>query len=56
MKLYSTNNKSIEVSLKEAVFKGLPSDNGLFMPTHIPVLADDFFKKNRSVNFSGNSI
>ena len=37
MKLYSTKNPTAFVSLKEAVFKGLPDDNGLFMP--------DFIKK-----------
>jgi threonine synthase len=51
MKLYSTNNRSIEVSLKEAVFKGLPSDNGLFMPVGIPVLGNDFFKKIDKLSF-----
>jgi threonine synthase len=51
MKLYSTNNRSIEVSLKEAVFKGLPPDNGLFMPTKIPVLNDDFFKNIDQLSF-----
>ena len=38
MKFYSTNHKSPSVSLKEAVFKGLPDDNGLFMPESIPAL------------------
>ena len=36
MKFYSTNNKHKYVSLKEAVLKGLPDDNGLFMPESIP--------------------
>lgn len=44
MKLYSTKNKSHVVSLKEAVFKGLPPDNGLYMPTVIPVLTESFFQ------------
>ncbi len=38
MQLYSTNNPSHKVSLKEAIFKGLPADNGLFMPVEIPQL------------------
>jgi threonine synthase len=33
MQFYSTNNTDLRVSLKEAIFKGLPDDNGLFMPT-----------------------
>ena len=44
MKLYSTKNTSAFVDLQEAVFKGLPDDNGLFMPEYIPVLPASFFK------------
>lgn len=44
MKLYSTKNPTTFVSLKEAVFKGLPDDNGLFMPDFIKKLDDDFIK------------
>jgi threonine synthase len=42
MQLYSTNNPSLRVGLKEAIFKGLPSDNGLFMPEEITPLNADF--------------
>ena len=42
MQFYSTNNPSLRVGLEEAVFKGLPDDNGLFMPLHIPQLPADF--------------
>jgi threonine synthase len=45
MQLYSTAKKSSDVSFKEAVFSGLPPDNGLYMPHHIPVLPDLFFKQ-----------
>ncbi len=44
MQLYSTNNKTLRVSLEEAIFKGLPNDNGLYLPTSIPKLDDTFFK------------
>jgi threonine synthase len=44
MQLYSTKNPNAFVSLKEAVLKGLPDDNGLFMPREIPKLSADFFK------------
>ena len=44
MQLYSTNNPGLRVSLKEAIFKGLPDDNGLFMPTEIPILPQDFIQ------------
>ncbi len=43
MKLYSTKSPNTTVSLKEAVFKGLPPDNGLYMPTEIPALPKSFF-------------
>src|ERR1700759_5615319 len=51
MKLYSTNNTSHTVSLKEAVFKGLPADNGLYMPTVIPQLDKSFFEKSDKLSF-----
>ncbi|MFK7947676.1 MAG: threonine synthase [Saprospiraceae bacterium] len=38
MRLYSTKNRNATVTLAEAVMKGLPDDNGLFMPTEIPQL------------------
>jgi len=44
MKYYSTNNKSVRVSLREAVINGLASDNGLYMPEYIPVLPTSFFE------------
>lgn len=44
MKLYSTNNKSLEVSFRDAVFNSLPVDNGLYMPQSIPQLDTAFIK------------
>ncbi len=44
MQLYSTNNKSLNISLEEALFRGLSSDGGLFLPLNIPKLDDTFFK------------
>jgi threonine synthase len=52
MQLYSTNNKSHLVSLREAVFKGLPDDNGLYMPVHIPMLPPDFIQELPRYSFS----
>jgi len=43
MKLYSTKHISPDVDLKEAVLKGLPQDNGLYMPYEIPVLPQSFW-------------
>ena len=44
MRLYSTKNPSSFVDLKEAVFRGLPPDNGLYMPETIPTLPKYFIK------------
>jgi threonine synthase len=43
MNYYSTHNKNLRVSLREAVIQGLAADNGLFMPEVIPTLSADFF-------------
>ncbi|SMG30520.1 threonine synthase [Marivirga sericea] len=43
MKYYSTKNKGLSKSFREAVIEGLPSDNGLFMPEFIPELPEDYF-------------
>ena len=51
MRLYSTKNPSKFVSLKEAVFKGLPEDNGLFMPEFIPQLPTDFLENLKNHSF-----
>lgn len=51
MRLYSTNRSVSEVNFKEAVFKGLPDDNGLFMPTEIPQLPNSFFDKIETLSF-----
>jgi threonine synthase len=51
MKLYSTKNPDKFVSLKEAVFKGLPEDNGLFMPESISKLSKDFIENLKNHTF-----
>ena len=52
MRLYSTNNKTAFVSLKEAVMKGLPDDNGLFMPEFVPMLPAAFLQNLAQFSFS----
>lgn len=42
MQLYSTNDKTNTVNLKEAVLKSLAKDKGLYMPTEIPRLPTAF--------------
>ncbi|WP_411274804.1 threonine synthase, partial [Daejeonella sp.] len=44
MQFYSTNNKALRVSFKEAVFNSLPADKGLYMPEAIPVLDPEFIR------------
>ena len=51
MKLYSTKSPDTFVSLKEAVFKGLPEDNGLFMPENISKLPKDFILNLKNHTF-----
>lgn len=51
MKLYSTKNSDHLVDLKEAVFKGLPEDNGLYMPQTIPALPASFFDDLPKLSF-----
>jgi len=51
MKLYSTRNRNQFVSLEEAVLKGLPDDNGLFMPDRIDRLPSSFFRNLTSYSF-----
>lgn len=43
MKYYSTNRQAPEVSLSEAVIKGLAPDKGLYMPERINPLPQAFF-------------
>lgn len=50
MRLYSANHISPEVSLKEALFRGLPPDGGLYLPTSIPRLPDEFFDGIQSLS------
>ena len=51
MRLYSTKNKTQFTTLKEAVLKGLPDDNGLFMPEKIPTLSPEFIKNLKQHSF-----
>lgn len=51
MQLYSTNDPSLRVSFKEALFKGLPDDNGLYMPLEIARLPDDFIRALKRLSF-----
>ena len=51
MRFYSTNNRSVFTTLKEAVLQGLAADNGLYMPEHMPVFPKDFFDNLHEKSF-----
>jgi threonine synthase len=49
--LYSTKNKDTRVTLSTALFKGLPDDNGLFMPERIPRISQHFIENLSAFSF-----
>lgn len=51
MNYYSTNKNTPDVSLKEAVVKGLAADNGLFMPEKIRKFNASFFDQIDQMTF-----
>ncbi|TNE59851.1 MAG: threonine synthase [Bacteroidetes bacterium] len=51
MELYSTNNPGLRTSLRDAIFQGLPDDNGLFMPVRIPKVSDNYIRHPESYTF-----
>ncbi len=51
MKYYSTNKTVSQVSLMEAVVKGLAGDNGLFMPERIERFDPSFFNGIHKMSF-----
>jgi threonine synthase len=52
MQLYSTKRLSPDVDLKEAVLKGLPSDNGLYMPYEMFHLPFSFFDELPNMSYN----
>ncbi|MDA0193910.1 MAG: threonine synthase [Bacteroidetes bacterium] len=52
MQLYSTNHQSPNVTFKQATFKGLPNDNGLFMPKIIPQLEASILSSFNKMTFT----
>lgn len=51
MIFYSTKNPSLKASLEEAVFRSLPSDNGLYMPESIPKVSQEFLDTIENKSF-----
>lgn len=52
MKFYSTNKQTNAVSLREAVFNGLAPDEGLYMPSFVPVMENEFFERLNLLTYS----
>lgn len=51
MQYFSTNNPNHNVSLSEAVIKGLAPDRGLYMPERIPVLSEQLIQRFSEMSF-----
>lgn len=51
MKFYSTRRETGPVSFREAVFTGLPPDNGLYVPAEIPILPRGFWEALSGMDF-----
>ena len=51
MKYYSTNKQENNVSLEDAVVKGLAIDKGLYMPNVIKVLPQEFYDQIDTLSF-----
>ena len=51
MKYYSTNRKASDVTLEEAVVKGLAADCGLYMPHNIRILPASFYEQIDQLSF-----
>jgi threonine synthase len=52
MKFYSTNNPGHRADLAEAIFRGLPADNGLYMPERLEPLPKSFFAELPYLSFA----
>ena len=51
MKYYSTNHKSDDVTLRDAVVRGLAPDRGLYMPERLNKLPEEFFDSIDKMTF-----
>ena len=51
MKYYSTNHKSDDVTLRDAVVRGLAPDRGLYMPERLNKLDKEFFENIDKMTF-----
>ena len=56
MHYYSTSNRELKSTLKEAVLKGLAPDSGLYMPASYPVLGRGILDSFRNMDLSGIAV
>ena len=56
MKYYSTNHKSDDVTLRDAVVRGLAPDRGLYMPERLNKLPKEFFENIDKMTFQEMSL
>ena len=52
MQFYSTNDPTHKADLAEAIFRGLPADNGLYMPERLDPLPASFFEELPDLSFA----
>ncbi|MCK4993252.1 MAG: pyridoxal-phosphate dependent enzyme, partial [Bacteroidales bacterium] len=53
MHYYSTSNRELKSTLKEAVLKGLAPDGGLYMPSSYPILSKETLESFRNMDLTG---
>jgi threonine synthase len=51
MNYYSTKHAAPIANFEEAIFKGLPADNGLYFPENIEKLPDTFWNSDKEISF-----
>ena len=51
MNFYSTNHNAPQVSFQEAVLRGMPPDNGLYLPLSIPKISDKLLNSLPKLNY-----
>jgi threonine synthase len=51
MKLRSTTNEALEASWRDAVLRGLAPDGGLYVPTELPHLTEEYLEAARKLPF-----
>jgi len=56
MHYYSTSNRELKSTLKEAVLKGLAPDGGLYMPSSYPVLGRETLESFRNMDLTGIAV